>query len=210
SGISPSRLTFSIFLSSLRSPPASLLSTSAASPSTVGLRNNSFRLISTPSTPRIRPNTCVALNECPPNSKKLSCTPTRPTPNTSFQIPAITSSSPLRASTYSSLTPPSPPSGNPRLSTFPLIVRGNSSISTYLLGLITSDNSSATSSLTCFALSPGSITTYAHRYFSAPRCWSITATSLTPAHLLIASSISPNSTLTPRIFTWLSFLPRHS
>ena len=59
----------------------------------------------TPKRSRTRDITCVASSECPPNSKKLSCTPTVSTRNTSAQIPAsdLFHRSPRRAHTLATI-----------------------------------------------------------------------------------------------------------
>ncbi len=65
-------------------------------PATVGASNRLRSGTSTSIASRTRDMTCVASNECPPSSKKSSCTPTRSSPSTSAQIPATSSSDGLR------------------------------------------------------------------------------------------------------------------
>src|SRR5229473_1953529 len=86
-----------------RPPLFSLLSSSICfpSPATVGFSNRLLNPTSTPSTLLTRDTTCVASNECPPNSKKFSSLPTRSRFNTCAHTPATNSS-------VAVLAPPSP------------------------------------------------------------------------------------------------------
>ena len=58
-------------------PATHCASICSARPATVGCSNKLRNGNSTPNASRTRDMTCVASSECPPNSKKLSCTPTR-------------------------------------------------------------------------------------------------------------------------------------
>src|SRR5690606_4014757 len=83
-------------------------STQSAKPDSVGSSNRARNGISTPNRSHALDTTCVASNEWPPSSKKLSCTPTRSSPSTSAQIPATISSTGVRGATYSPRTLPLP------------------------------------------------------------------------------------------------------
>src|SRR5205814_6961604 len=103
-------------------------------PRTVGRSNRTRTATSTPNTFLTRDITCVASSECPPNSKKLSSTPTLSAPSNCSHTPHNISSSAFRGPTY-----PSPPlllsgCGNPFRSSFPFLVNGISSNSTYATG----------------------------------------------------------------------------
>src|SRR5258708_4627416 len=112
-----------------RPPLFSLLTSSICfpSPATVGFSNRLLNPTSTPSTLLTRDTTCVASNECPPNSKKFSSLPTRSRFNTCAHTPATNSSvavlappppsllssphplpSPLSLPSFPSLPPPFP------------------------------------------------------------------------------------------------------
>ncbi|CAM3772717.1 hypothetical protein COSO111634_25165 [Corallococcus soli] len=83
----------------------------------------------------MRETTWVTSSEWPPNSKKLSWTPTRSTRSTSLQSAASFCSVSLRGATYSTLAV-SAPSGVGRAlrSTLPLLVRGRVSRRTKAAG----------------------------------------------------------------------------
>src|SRR6266852_781068 len=93
-----------------RPPLFSLLTSSICfpSPATVGFSNRLLNPTSTPSTLLTRDTTCVASNECPPNSKKFSSLPTRSRFNTCAHTPATNSS-------VAVLAPPSPLPPSPSL-----------------------------------------------------------------------------------------------
>src|SRR5216684_3443972 len=136
-----------------RPPLFSLLTSSICfpSPATVGFSNRLLNPTSTPSTLLTRDTTCVASNECPPNSKKFSSLPTRSRFNTCAHTPATNSSvavlappsplppSPSLPSPLSSL-PFSPLFGIPFRSTFPFTVSGIRSIHTHSPGTMYSGN----------------------------------------------------------------------
>ena len=72
-----------------------------ASSATVGASNSARSGSSTPNGARTRDTTCVASSEWPPSSKKLVLAPRpAPTPSTSAQIPASSSSVGVRGATY--------------------------------------------------------------------------------------------------------------
>src|SRR5882672_9134410 len=108
--------------------------------------------------------------ESPPNSKKLSSTPTRSTPNTSDQIPASVPSSSVRGATYfPPSTTPRSGAGSARRSTFPFGVNGNRSIVTNHDGTMYSGNRSLKYSRNTPTSYPSRTTTYAARRFSPTR-----------------------------------------
>src|SRR5258707_887045 len=83
-------------------------------------------------------------------------------------------------------------SGNALRSTLPFNVRGNSFISTYALGTITSGNCPPRYSRNPTLPPPFFITTYAHRYlFPLPSSRSTTATSATPPATAPPESATP-------------------
>ena len=101
--------------------------TATANPTTVGVANNACTLACNPCA-RIRSITRTASSECPPNSKKLSCRPTRSIFNSSLQIAAIVLSTSPRGASYSRRAYASPAgAGNALRSIFPLAVSGSSS-----------------------------------------------------------------------------------
>src|SRR5258708_6517070 len=87
-----------------RPPLFSLLTSSLCfpSPATVGFSNRLLNPTSTPSTLLTRDTTCVASNECPPNSKNFSSPPTPPPSTTSSPYFSLSPFSPL----LSPLLPP--------------------------------------------------------------------------------------------------------
>src|SRR5262249_17544031 len=66
-------------------PPRRAVSPPPAKPRTLGCSNKLRNCSSIPNASRTREITCVASSEWPPNSKKLSSTPTRSTANTAAQ-----------------------------------------------------------------------------------------------------------------------------
>src|SRR5215469_6066997 len=218
-----------------RHPLLSFLTSSIcfASPATVGFSNRLLNATSTPSTLLTRDTTCVASNECPPNSKKFSSLPTRSRFNTCAHTPATNSSvavlappsplpPPLSLSSPLSSLPFSPLFGNPFRSTFPFTVSGIRSIHTHSPGTMYSGNLPCTyllnsSFVALFSPPPSSspspslLTTYATSRWSPSPSFSITTTACpTPPCSPNTASISPNSIRYPLIFTCSSFLPKNS
>src|SRR5262249_51814267 len=76
-----------------------------------------------------RATTCIASNKLPPNSKKLSCTPTCLTLRTSRQMVASTSSVGVRGATYESSSS-GEGAGNASRLIFSLAANGNESKTT--------------------------------------------------------------------------------
>src|SRR5215217_919901 len=212
SGKACSRLTLttgaSTSLPALRS-----LSTTSASPATVGLSNISLSATSTSSTSLILDTTCVASSECPPSSKKLSLIPTLSLFSTSAHMPDTISSTAVLACCcccwgFSLLG-----CGRAFRSSLPFGVRGISPISTYAQGTMYSGNRFCRCSLSSslLRLCPSPITTYAtSRFCPGSSSLAITAHCLTPSCSLNTPSISPNSILYPRTFTCSSILPMYS
>src|SRR5229473_5057671 len=217
-----------------RPPLFSLLPSSICfpSPATRGFSNRLLNPTSTPSTLLTRDTTCVASNECPPNSKKFSSLPTRSRFNTCAHTPATNSSvavlappsplppSPSLPSPLSSL-PFSPLFGIPFRSTFPFTVSGIRSIHTHSPGTMYSGNLPCTYLLnSSFVVlspplpspsSPSLLTTYATSRWSPSPSFSTTTTACpTPPCSPNTASISPNSIRYPLIFTCSSFLPKYS
>src|SRR6185295_6131773 len=214
SGNSASRLTATTGGASTRSPLALCRSTSSAIASTVGRSNNCRNPNSTPSASLTRLTTCVASNECPPNSKKFSSLPTRSILSTSAHIPPMISSTGVCLSSLSPLpsSSSSSTSGNPRRSNFPFAVTGSLSITTTCLGTMYSGSRLPASSLILFlsASFPSSISTYATNLFLSSLSPLISTTHcLTPSISFITHSTSPSSTRYPLTFTCRSPLPSY-
>src|ERR1051326_7423487 len=93
-----------------------------------------------PSWLRIFVTSCVASSECPPNSTKLSCRPTRSTFSTSPQTLASSLSVSPCGTSYSLAPFLSSTSGNALRSTFPFPVSGIASRHTYTPGTMYSGN----------------------------------------------------------------------
>ena len=88
----------------------------------------------------------MATNECPPNSKKSSSTPTSSRPNTSHQIAATATSTGDRGATSTDPTDgrADPGNGNDARSSFPFAVRGNEPTTTTRPGTMNSGNNAPT------------------------------------------------------------------
>src|SRR5262249_4958417 len=177
--------------------PPPPLSITFANSRIVPVSNNSRKPNSTPTRSRTRATTCVASKERPPNSKKLSSTPTPSIPNTSSTIPVIISSTIVPVPSFPS-PPPTLPSRSrtPPQSTFPFAVKGTSLISTQCLGIMYSGNfffNFSRNTLGFHSLSAPT-TTYATSLLSPPSSSLITTTACsTSSHSSRAPSISPSS-----------------
>src|SRR5689334_5396332 len=173
----------------------------------------------------MRLTSCVASSECPPNSKKLSSSPTRSTFNTSAISPHTISSCGVRGALHS--FPLYSGSGNARRSIFPFAVSGISSNTMITLGTMypgsfspsrflnsppsTLPSPAPSASPTPSFLPPPPPTTYPTNLFSPlPSPFTTTAACSTPSSLSSAASISPNSTRYPLTFTCWSTRPINS
>ncbi len=146
--------------------------------------------------------------ESPPTAKKLSCTPTRRTRNTSLprRRQRLLHGRPRRH-TYSrhrrSVCPPSG-AGSALRSTLPLGVRGSASRTTNADGTMYPGNVCASCSRSAAAVGalPAAATTYAtSRLVPATSSRASTTASRTSDRARSCASISPSSMRKPRIFT---------
>src|ERR1044072_5081740 len=204
------------FISSLLAfPPLISSSTLAAISPMLPASNITLTPTSTPIASLILDTTCVAINECPPCSKKLSFALIPSTPNTASHIPNTISSIslplPLSSCSCSSLC--SSILANAFRSTLPFAVNGISAITITLPGTIYSGTLFLSSLFTSLAItsSPSSSPTYPPSLLPPPAsAFTTTTASFIPACCSNAASISPISIRYPLIFTCWSNLPRYS
>ena len=189
----------------------------AAHSATVGFPNKLRSEISCLNVSRIREITCVASNECPPNSKKLSCAPTTSTFNRSAQMPATICSTGVSGATYPpvNLSRFTSGCGSALTSTLPLGVKGHSSSIITTVGTMYSGKRSCKYSRS--SAPPACRSTRPFKMMYPTNCWlptwsSFTSTmhSLTNGCALKTTSISLNSTRKPRNFTCASTRPRYA
>src|SRR5262245_53619208 len=161
----------------------------------------------------MRETTCVANNECPPISKKLSSLPIRSRFNTSSKIPATISSTGVCGAAISCSDRPLHCDGIGSLfrSIFPLIVTGISSSTWIVSGVIYSGSLSRRCLFSSADVTSATPTTYPTRRLS-PGLSSLTTTTLcfTASCFSSAASISPGSIRYPLTLTCPSLLPPNS
>ena len=213
SGSTPSRGTGTTGGASRPAPSRRSASTRPASSPTVCASKTARSGSSTPNACRTRDTTRMATSEWPPSAKKLSSAPTRSSPSTALQIPAITSSAAVRGATYAAASSRPSGAGSALRSILRVGVSGSSPSITNAEGTRWSGTRSRIHPRRSLpdgtASSEG--TTYATSRRSPGRSSrATTTTSRTPGCRPSSDSTSPGSTRNPRIFTWWSARPRYS